>query len=344
MTMEQQAEGNFRGSELNRFAVDHSLPSGSLGLAWTPDPGLTVFALAGYSQREPSRNEFWQAWQGPDDLGADPAFFRADTLADGRVEWSDPMVEPEELLNLELGSRWLGALGSLELTLYHMALRNEIVLFGGVDEESPIRGNAPRSRRSGVELATSYRPVNTLGAGGNIAVSRSTVEELVVFSTRYDADWNGSLVRRDFGGNPMALSPELIANAWLEFSPLPGLRVRPRMAWVGPQFLDNSGDDDFSELAQELIDPAFLDGNGRLKYDKILDGWRTLGLDASLNLRPRPGLELVFSVHGENLLDTDHETNGYWNDWVEGPAGYQPQPELYPAAGRLWMGTVAVGF
>lgn len=343
-TMEQQAEGNFRGAELNRFELDHTLPSGALGLSWSPSDRFTLFAGAGYSQREPSRNEYWQAWQGPDDLGADPAFARADTLANGTLEWFDPQVEPEQVLNGELGFRWHTPRTELELSLYHMALRDEIVLFGGVDEESPIRGNAPRSHRSGVELAASQALTRWLTAGGNVSLSRSVVDELIVYTTRYDADWNPGVIRRDFGGNPMALSPDLIANAFIEWKPLRGTVIRPRIQWVSLQYLDNSNDDNFSELAPELVDPAFVNPDGTPRYSKVLPAYKTLGLDVSQTLKLGERLVLDLSLHGDNLLDTDYETNGYWNDWVEGDAGYQPQPELYPAAGRLWMGTVAVGF
>ncbi|MCA9782568.1 MAG: TonB-dependent receptor, partial [Candidatus Cloacimonetes bacterium] len=343
-TMEQQAVGNFQGSELNRFELSHALPAGALGLSWTRSPQHTLFASLGYSQREPSQSEYWQAWQGSDDLGADPAFARADTLANGSLEWHDPQARPEQVVNLELGSRWTPQGGSLELTVYHMLLRDEIVLYGGVDEESPVRGNAPRSHRSGVELAGQLQLPWQLETGGNAALSRNVLDELVVYSTQWDADWTPHLVRRDFSGNAMALSPELIANAWLQWRPLAALKIRPRLQFVSMQYLDNSEDDDYSELAPGLIDPAFLNADGSLRYRKTLPAYTTLGLDLAGNWTMGSSLELELSLHGDNLLDREYQNNGYWNDWVEGAAGYRPQPELYPAAGRSFMAGLALRF
>ncbi len=340
--LEQRPDGNFGGADLHSLQADHLLGGGALGLSWKARPEVTVYGGIGYSAREPSRSEYWQAWQGPDDLGAVPAFRTVTVRADGSRHWEDPQAEPETVLDLEAGVRWEREDLALSANLYHMMLRDEIILFGGFDEESPIRGNAPRSHHSGLEIEAAWRPLRLLQVGGNAAFSRNRIDELTVYSTRYNADWSSELVARDFAGNPIALSPELLLNGWVRVTPLPSLRIRPRVQVVGEQYLDNSGNDGFYETAG-LIDPGFGSVSS-LPYTKKLDGYTLLGLDADWRLPLKDGLRLELGLKIDNLLDEDYETSGYWNDWAEGPGGYRPQPELYPAAGRSWLTTLALHF
>lgn len=337
--LRQLPAGNFQDSLLNRFEDARVFVNPALGLSWEPRPGLCLCASLSASGREPSRSEYWNAWEGPDDLGKRPMFARADTLADGSLSWSDPLVKPERMVDLELGGRWRGKRHQAGLNLYWLQMRDEIVAYGGVDEESPVRGNAPRSHHAGVELEGRLRPRAGLEAGGNLALSRSRIDELVLHETHYLADWSSVVVRRDMSGHPAALSPEVVANAWLEWRPLAGLTLRPRAQHVGRQFLDTSGDDDFSALDPALVDPRYLDGAGRPRFAKTLDAYTVLGLDARWALALRQGQELALTLQVENLLDAEVETSGYWNDWVDhdGDGLYEPQPCLYPAAGRNWL-------
>lgn len=337
--LRQLPGGSFQGSLLNRFEDSQLFLNPSMGLSWSPRAELRAFASLSASSREPSRSEYWNAFAGPDDLGQRPMFARADTLADGSLEWSDARVQPERMLDLELGGEWRGARHLLGLNLYWLEMRDEIVAYGGMDEESPVRGNAPRSHHAGVELTGRLRLHSSLETGGNLTLSRNRIDELVLHETHYGADWSESVVRRDMGGNPAALSPALLANLWLEWRPLAGLVLRPRLQHVGEQYLDTSGDDGFSALDPTLIDPRLLDGTGGLRHSKTLDAHTVLDLDARWSLPVWKGQELAFSLQVENLLDLEYETAGYWNDWLDlnGDGLYEPQPCLYPAAGRNWL-------
>jgi len=342
--LRQLAEGNFAGALRNRFEDEHVFLNPSLGLAWSPREGQTWYASAALAGREPSREEYWNAWEGPDDLGVRPMFARADTLADGSLAWSDPLVKPERMLDLELGGEWRGERAWLKANLYWMRLRDEIVNYGGVDEESPVRGNAPRSHRAGLELDGRLRLVRGLAAGGNLALSRNRIDELVVHETVYGADWSMRTVARDFAGHPIALTPAIVANAWLEWRPTAWLELRPALQHVGRQYLDNSADDDFSVLDPALLEDGFVDGTGRLRFPKTLDAYTTLALDVRLDLERWTKQELELKLKVSNLLDAEVETGGYWNDWVDsdGDGLHEPQRSLYPAAGRRWWLTLAL--
>jgi iron complex outermembrane recepter protein len=342
--LRQLPGGHFQGDLLNRFEDEQLFLNPALGLGWQPGEGFSLYTSAAIANREPSRSEYWNAWQGPDDLGVRPLFARADTLADGSLAWRDPLIEPERMLDLELGAEWRRQDWWLKANLYWMQLRNEIVDLGGVDEESPIKGNAPRSRRIGLELDGRWRANAVIELGGNLALSHNRIEELVVHETVYNAEWTPALVIRDFAGNPIALSPERIANLWIDWSPWPAFSLRPALQIVGPQHLDNSGDDGFTVLDPALVDPRYLDAQGRPLHSKTLDGWTSLGLDARLGLQPWLHQDLELRLKVSNLLDAEYETGGYWNDWVDadGDGLYEPQRSLYPAAGRHWWLTLAL--
>jgi outer membrane receptor protein involved in Fe transport len=337
--LRQLPNGSFRDSLLNRFEDRQLFLNPALGLRWSPGDEWSVFSSLSTSGREPSRSEYWNAWEGPDDLGRTPMFAHADTLADGSVEWSDALVKPERMLDVELGGEWRGRRHLLGLNFYWLEMRDEIVAYGGMDEESPVRGNAPRSHHAGMELQGRLRLHSTLETGGNLTTSRNRIDELVLNEVHFTADWSEQIVRRDMSGHPAALSPALLANLWLEWRPLAGLVLRPRVQHVGEQYLDTSGNDGFSALDPALVDPAYLNAAGGLRFTKTLDAYTVLGLDARYSLALWSGQELSLSLQVENLLGTDYETSGYWNDWVDrnGDGLYEPQSVLYPAAGRNWL-------
>ena len=328
----------FPDSLLNRFEDRHFFVNPSLALVWTPQDGLSFSGSAALSRREPSRSEYWDAWQGPDDRGARPMFAQWRRLPDGGLEWSNPLVKHERMLDLEVGAAWRGRQHQLGANLYWLDMRDEIVAFGGMDEESPVRGNAPRSHHAGLELEGRARVLASLEVGGNASFSRSVIDELTLHELRYNADWSTRVVDRDMSGNPAALSPDLVANLWLDWRPLAGVVLRPRLQHVGAQLLDTGGEEAWSVLDPALIEANWLTSQGEVRHRHSLDAWTSLGLDArwSLNLGE---VDVELSLKGENLLDRDYESSGYWNDWVDadGDGLYEPQPVLYPAAGRNWM-------
>ena len=343
-SLEQLEVGSFVAADgtRNAFEDDNTFLNPALGASWEINPNLRTYASIGLTWREPSRSEYWNAWEGPDDLGVTPMFAHSTVRSDGVIEWSDPLINPERMLDLEWGIGWHTPALQCGVNLYYMDMRDEIVNFGGLDEESPIKGNAPRSHHAGIELEADWRALRSLAIGGNAALSSNKIDELTVYDTAYNADWSTSTIARDFSGNPIALTPDVILNGWLSWQATPWLLLRPGLQFVGKQYLDNSGDDDFSALAAELIDPAYRDASGNPDLPKTIDAYTTLNLEASLELGQWLRQNLSLHLHVKNLLDEEYETGGYWNDWVDanGDWLYEPQRALYPAAGRSWKLTM----
>ncbi len=303
----QDEVGNFRGDKRNAYSVDYDFfnPKGSL--TWQAPGrvlggGLRSWASVGRNHREPTDGELFDTWQGGDDLGVTPLFRNSRTVTgpDGQtayVEWSDPYVQDEEVTDYELGLGWQAERLSFTLGGYLMDFKNEIVPYGGVnDDGSSIRGNARRTLHRGLELGARAK----LAAGHNLSLAASRSWDK--FDEFVFHDWDGT--EYDYSGNPIALFPDhLLMVAWnAQWSA--GARTRVRVRNTGRQHLDNSGRD-----------------------DRTIDPWTTI--DVSLWLQPGrlgvPGLDGATAfVHLRNLLDEQYETWGYWYG----------ENYLTPAAGR----------
>ncbi len=317
---EQRAAGNFTGALLNRYTVTDRFFNPKGALDWTA-PGrvaggtLQLYANVGVNHREPADSELFDTWTGGDDLGAEPLFSDRREVPDGQggvayVEWSGPLVRPERVTDWEAGLGWRAR--DVEVTLggYWMDFANEIVPYGGVnDDGSSIRGNAGLTRHRGLELGIQGR----LAAGQQAALAFSrSWDEAVEFSFH---DWDGSVY--DYAGNPLPLFPEYLALGTWDGQWAHGLRSRLRVRATGRQWLDGSGE------ASRTIDP-----------------WTTLDVSLWLDLCEAGllrGGDVTAFVHVRNLADAEYETWGYWNAW-DGGNWYTP------AAGRNLAVGIDCGF
>ncbi len=291
----QLEEKNFTGDQLNAYTVDWDFfnPKGALNWTvparpWNGD--LQVYGSVGVNHREPTDGELFDTWQSGSDLGVQPLFRNSRQVrnADGSVaytEWSDPLVQEEEVTDYEVGFSWRGEKASLTVGGYWMDFENEIVPLGGVGEDgSSIRGNAGQTLHRGVELGLRVQ----LSEDDHIAVagSRSWDE----FDTFLFHDWDGSV--HDYAGNPIALFPQHLVMATWGRSWHGGLRTRLRLRNTGRQHLDNTGDD-----------------------DRTIDPWTTVDLSLWLDVgksgfAPLEGATAF--LHLRNIADTEYETWGYW--------------------------------
>ena len=296
----QHKAGNFVGVLRNAYDVTYHFVNPRLGVNYNLNPGLNIFGYMGTASREPSDDDLFDVWDGPDDLEVTPLFATPDTVwSDGEVayiKWRDPRTKPERLVDLELGAGYANDLFSVDATVYYMLFTNEIVPYGGVDDEgSPITGNADETIHSGLELeATLELPLN-LTISGNISASRNYYQKFIYHS------WDGE---EDYSGNSIPLFPRYMANLWARYQ-LRSLRAMLTLRTVGKQYLDNTQDD-----------------------ERIVDPYTVVGLDLSWEAGGLWGLQGL-KVHCKinNLLDEKYETTGYWYG-----GRY-----LYPAAGRNYI-------
>jgi iron complex outermembrane receptor protein len=281
------------------------------GVRFDPSPSVGLYASVGRMSREPARSDMLNGEDNatlPYDLGA---------------------VEPERVVDAEGGVevRRGGFVG--RASVYAMEFDNEIALSGELSEIGlPVRRNAGRSHRRGVELdlAWSLSPRWRLLAAA--ALSRNRIESWTQYYDVYDAEaaWVESVPVVHHDVEPL-LTPSALLNASVEWNPSSDLGLLVGGRWVDRAQLDNTGNPGFRT-------PSFFD----------------LDAQASVSLRRwvKRGEPRV-RVQATNLLDDDRlwpsgysylyfARDGAGGDALEGTRYY------YPLATRSVYVTLDVRF
>ncbi len=313
---EQLESGNFRGEFLNAYKVDYNFYNPRFGVNYNVNENFNIYGNISVSQREPTDRELYDTWYGPDDLGVVPLFAVADTVFsdDGNVEkvnWSDPYVKEEKLLDYEMGIGYANGICDLKANLYWMNFTDEIVAYGGADDEgSPIRGNADKTVHRGVELSVKVQLPAYLEVSGNFSYSDNYFKEFIMY------DWGEE---SDLSGNTIAGFPSIISNGKLAYKNN-CFNLFTQVQYVGKQYLDNTENED------RIVDPFIVLNVGTVVNIAKLFSKTDLQLNLKVN----------------NILDEEYETAGYYDPWG---SDYEPPGNYYwPAAGRNFIAGLRLGF
>ena len=299
---EQNQQGAFSGTELNKFELTHDFINPKFGAGYSVNDRTTIYASAGFASREPSQQEYWDAWEGADDYGVDPLFAKSDTTWSGgdavMVEWLDPRVEPETMYDFELGFRRQGEMIKGSANIYWMDMRNEIIYGGGVYEGNPVLGNANRTVHQGIELEAAISPFENVTLYGNLSYSRNTFESDDILG--YDTSYNPVSVE----GKVVPLFPELISRFRAGYlkEDLAGWKFMPSMGfnYIGKQYLESTN------MESSTVDPYFTVDLRLMVETDIIPGVPNLRLQGVVS----------------NLFDEEYETSGYYyegNYYYPGP-------------------------
>ena len=319
---EQHKAGNFESAFLNSYEVDYNFFNPRFGINYNLNENLNFYGNVSFAQREPADDELYDTWDGPDDLDVPPLFAKADTVFadDGSVErinWSDPYVQEEKLVDYELGMAYISGLWNIKANLFWMNFKDEIIPYGGVDDEgNPIRGNADETVHRGVELSLkTHLPYNLLFSG-SFSYNDNYFEKFIM----YEYDWDtGETIELDFKDKKIAGFPDILASGRLSYKTEP-LLISAQIQHVGKQYLDNTENED------RTIDP-FQVVNAFVIYKLT-------------KLFGKSDIELSFRIN--NILDKEYETAGYYDPW--GGPDWNDANYYFPAAGRNFIAGIRVGF
>jgi iron complex outermembrane receptor protein len=196
-------------------------------------------------------------------------------------------------------------------TAYYMYYRDQLVLTGQINDVGEYtRTNIPRSYRAGLELQGAWKPTSWFDATGNLSLSRNRVLNFTEYLTDYD---NGDQKAVPFQRTDIALSPDVIGAATLEFSPIHNLSLSLISKYVGRQYLDNT-----SSLSSSL-NPFFYE-NARLIW----------------TIR-----KVQFIVMAYNIFNAKYEPNGYNSPYISGGAVVEDN-FYFPAAPVNYMAEVNI--
>jgi len=215
-----------------------------IGVRFDLSPKSGVYASAGMSTREPTRNDLFQ--------GEDNASFVHDLHA----------VDPERVLDIEAGWDYHDARFDVAANVYAMEFRHEIAATGELSDIGlALRRNVDRSHRRGLELDAAWQvnPKMRLHTAANFSSNR--INAWTQFYDVYDEAGqyleSRPLVHRDV--DPL-LTPRAIVSQSVDVKPIPRLALSMTGRYVAKSYLDNSNN-------EELVAPSFLTIDGNVAYD-----------------------------------------------------------------------------
>ena len=215
-------------------------------------------------------------------------------------------IQPEELVDYELGWKFNTKKFYFSSNLYYMNYKNQLVLTGALDDVgSPIRKNSGKSFRKGIELESIFKATNNLEISSNISFSRN---KNIDYKTNFDG------VLTNWGDTDISFSPDLVSSIGINFRPKEDINISVLNKFVGEQFMSNT-ESVLSKLnSYSTTDLNFIYSFKRLKHFK----------------------EIIFTAMINNIFNKEYVSNGYYytydDTWsepnvittIEG-TGYYPQ-------------------
>ncbi|HVN48464.1 MAG TPA: TonB-dependent receptor, partial [Bacteroidota bacterium] len=152
---------------------------------------------------------------------------------------SNPIAKPEHLFDLELGAAYRDEQLFVAANIFWMEFHDELIKSGALDIfGEPVMGNADRTRHIGIELEAQQSFQNGFSVSGNATVSHN---RLVHYSLA-DSIVNGVTYRHSLDGNPIAGSPDYMANLRLTQT-VDAWSASLDAKYVGAFYTDNTNND-----------------------------------------------------------------------------------------------------
>jgi iron complex outermembrane receptor protein len=228
-----------------------------IGMSWIRNASTTWYYSLGYSGREPTRNDMFG---GNDDL-----------LADSTGQALLFNTDPEYVFDQELGIRVAKKNWKLDINLYFMRFKNEIVLDGKFGPNGlALTNNVENSFRTGLEWSFTYRISRHLQLVNNSSLNYSRIKEK---STRFSPILTPPvLLNQEFLYNreklTMSLSGRYQQGAYIDYANTVKLRsyflMNSRASYQFPKlqvslFLNNL-------LNTSYFNQGYIDFDGTAKY------------------------------------------------------------------------------
>ena len=216
-----------QGPDKDRAPLDHHTrylflnPKTGIGWRFHPNHQLTLGFSVGH--KEPSRSDFKEAIKAgrPDDL------------------------KSERMFDWEFGYRYARPNAQIDLTLYYMDYKDQLVATGKLTETGyVVKENIPSSYRRGIELAGRWLPAPFLRLEGNLCLSQNHIQEYFAWVDYYDnPDYWTPLPQQQeqYKEVSLAYSPECTAALQVEAKPWKETTISLKSKYVGKQYYDNTG-------------------------------------------------------------------------------------------------------
>jgi iron complex outermembrane recepter protein len=297
---DQARMGAFKGYD---YDLDWFFVSPRLGLSYTVNDRIELFTNFAISSRTPTDASIYDA-NDPDILPS----LAIDSVNPDSTEYKfgDPLMNNERVYDFELGGKYRTEKAAVEVNLFWMDFRNEIIPEGGINPNTGlvITTNAPRSVHAGVELSATIRPLDPLKFSANFAYNYNRVKDYVAILDGYEVD---------FKDKTLVNFPDYLGNLVTDFEH-GNWRLTNRVRLVGRRYME------LWNVEALSLDPYVVSS---LSIQYAIPNLAGLG-------------KLTLALRMDNLGDKKYEASGYGGNYayedgshtvVDGWAEYFVAPE-----------------
>ncbi len=297
------------------FTIKNFFINPKFGLVYNLNNETNLYGYVANVSREPRLKNYYDA---AESSGGETPQFEIDE--NGKYDFTKPLVKNENLTNLEFGISQGTKFYSLNLNLFYMFFKDEIIKRGMVDRfGQPITGNADRTTHTGIEFSGEFRPISNVILNVNLSYMKNLVDKGYVYMKYRDPITNQRKVAQiDLSGFRIPNSPDLIGNLRISYdNDIMFLSLSAN--YVGKQYTDN-----FDNKLNELLSryPKMVSYT-----DNVVPEYFVFNLDAKYKFEiPLLGKLTVFG-RINNLFNRLYAAYGIGN-------------EFFPAAERNFFGGI----
>ncbi|HZK07452.1 MAG TPA: TonB-dependent receptor [Bacteroidales bacterium] len=239
---------------------------------------------------------------------------REPTRSDFRDADENHEPQAERLTDYELGYNYSAGKVRLNMNLYYMDYKDQLVLTGEINKTgAPIFTNVPDSYRAGVELVAGVKATGWLHLEANAALSRNRIKQYVAFVDNWSPPYHQ--LENELTDTDLSFSPDVVAGGTIQFIPIENLSVAVVAKYVGRQYIDNTSSD------KRMIDAYFVND---------------LNISYGFGTKLFSRVELFANI--SNLFSTKYSSNAWvyryyseGNEYMDN--GYFPQAPINFLAG-----------
>jgi iron complex outermembrane recepter protein len=154
------------------------------------------------------------------------------------------------------------------------------------------RTNIPKSYRAGVELQGGYKFNSWINTSANLAFSKNKVQNFTEYIDDYD---NGGQKINNYSSTDIALSPNIVGGAAVNFLPTQKLELSLLSKFVSKQYLDNTQNN-----------------------SRVLNAFFVQNIRAIYTIKRKCPKEINIIAQINNIFNRKYEPNGYTYNYIFG--------------------------
>lgn len=292
------------------FRVDGLFINPRVGVNYKFTENHNVFISYARVTREPRLKNYYDAAESSG--GEIPQF---ELNPDGSYNFNKPLVKPETMNDLELGTSIKNNFIDASFNIYYMLFQNEIVKNGKVDRfGQPITGNVEQTTHRGIEISFVSRIVNGFEIFGNATYSQNKIS-----SGKYYINDDEVI---DISGNKISGFPDFLANLGVSLN-YDNFYLKLNYKYVGKFYSDN-----FDSKIEDYLNlhPGFISYN-----DNVNDSYSVFDFYA--------GYELSF-INSSSKSKLFLQINNIFDELY---SAYAIGKEYFPAAERNFIAGIQIG-